>query len=208
VHLLAFAAADAAKQAARLRLEGFKTRPAVDLRRPVAIRGGEEEAGFTVARVEPGEMAEGRIQFLTHRTPDLLWQQRWLAHANGARALTDAVLAVADVAEAAQRFARFLGRPAIGTPLGQSIRLERGAVHFTSADRLAEFVPLMPALPFIGLYALRVASLPRVQSLFEAAGLEIRPHGAGFVAPFPEPLGQGAWIFHENFGALPWGDPS
>src|SRR5688572_27471539 len=98
VHLLAFAAADAAKQAARLRLEGFKTRPAVDLRRPVAIRGGEEEAGFTVARVEPGEMAEGRIQFLTHRTPDLLWQQRWLAHANGERALTEAVLCVADVA--------------------------------------------------------------------------------------------------------------
>ncbi len=69
VHLAAFAVADAAKAHARLTEAGFKTRPLVQMERPVATESGTGKAAFTVARVEPGAMAEGRIQILTHRTP-------------------------------------------------------------------------------------------------------------------------------------------
>ena len=80
LHLAAFAVADAAATHARLADAGFRMQPLVDMRRPVATEAGEDVAAFSVVRLMPGEMPEGRIQALTHRTPDTVWQPRWLTH--------------------------------------------------------------------------------------------------------------------------------
>jgi hypothetical protein len=204
VHLIAFAVADAHRASAHLRETGFRTRPVVHLRRPVATETATAEAAFTVARVEPGEMPEGRIQYLTHHTPDVVWQPRWLTHPNGTLALTDVVIAVPDVAEAAARFARFLGRNAAASRLGRSITLDRGAIHFATTEWLRDYLPRTPALPFTGIYVLRVASLSRLRAQFEAGGFEIRRTGAMLFAPFPAALGQGGWLFLKDPRDLPW----
>src|SRR5262245_19849090 len=99
VHLAAFAVADAEAAHRRLGEVGFPLRPLVSMQRPVATEDGNATAAFTVARVERGAMAEGRIQILTHRTEDAVWQQRWLSHRNGARGLTSVVMVVGDVNE-------------------------------------------------------------------------------------------------------------
>ena len=78
----------------RLRQHGFRMRPLVDMQRPVETGGAPGTAAFTVARVEPGEMPEGRIQMLTHRTEPMVWQPRWLPHPNGAARLTSVTIAV------------------------------------------------------------------------------------------------------------------
>src|SRR5262249_46885458 len=126
VHLAAFAVAAAAAAHRRLSDVGFPLRPLVSMQRPVGTETGQATAAFTVARVERGAMAEGRIQMLTHHTEDAVWQQRWLTHPNGARGLASVVIAVADVDEAAARFARFTSRPAMTTRSGQTIELDRG----------------------------------------------------------------------------------
>src|SRR6266700_646288 len=92
VHLAAFAVADAGKAHARLGATGFALRPLVNMQRPVDTETGPATAAFSVARVERGAMAEGRIQILTHQTEDAVWQKRWLAHPNGARALASVVV--------------------------------------------------------------------------------------------------------------------
>src|SRR5262249_24945370 len=107
LHLAAFAVADAAAAHRRLADDGFRVRPLVEMARPVDTATGRGTAAFTIARVEPGEMAEGRIQILTHRTEDTVWQPRWLDHPNGSVGLYGLMIAVADVDEAARRFARF-----------------------------------------------------------------------------------------------------
>src|SRR5262245_20437968 len=134
LHLVAFAADDAANEHRRLAEAGFRVRPLVDMRRPVDTGAGAGTAAFSVARVEPGEMPEGRIQILTHRTERMVWQPRWLSHPNGALGLSHVVIAVADVAEAAQRFARFTGREARPCPGGQTIELDRGRVDLATGD--------------------------------------------------------------------------
>jgi len=68
VHLVAFAVADAAAARRRLAESGFRVRPLVEMQRPVDADGQPATAAFTIARVESGEMPEGRIQILTHRT--------------------------------------------------------------------------------------------------------------------------------------------
>src|SRR5439155_706967 len=88
-----------------------------------------QSASRALARAEPGEMLEGRIQILTHRTEAMVWQPRWLSHPNGALALTSIMIVVADIEEAARRFARFTDRQATPSPLGQTIELDRGRVQ-------------------------------------------------------------------------------
>src|SRR5262252_9850024 len=132
VHLAAFAVADAGRAHGRLGAEGFALRPLVSMRRPVDTETGPSTAAFTVARVERGAMAEGRIQILTHHTEDAVWQKRWLAHPNGARALARVVIAVADVDEAAARFQRFTGRTAKPMRTGRVVALDRGRVELVS----------------------------------------------------------------------------
>src|SRR5262249_30826308 len=152
LHLLAFAVADARAASERIAKAGFRTAPLVALRRPVGTETGTAEAAFTVARVVPGEMAEGRIQMLTDHTGDAVWQKRWLTHPNGAKQLIDAIAVVADVNEAAARYRRFLDRQPVATALGQGFFLDRGGVQFVDAASFARLVPAIPipSVPFIG----------------------------------------------------------
>src|SRR5262249_8059842 len=85
-------------------------------------------------RAERGETPEGRIQILTHRTEAMVWQPRWLSHPNGALSLASIVIAVADVEEAARRFARFTDREVKPSPLGPTIELDRGCVQLVTTD--------------------------------------------------------------------------
>ena len=206
VHLAAFSVADAARAHARLGGAGFKTRPLVQMERPVATAGGTGKAAFTVARVEPEAMVEGRIQILTHRTEDTVWQKRWLGHPNGAVALLDVVIAVANPDEAALRFARFTDRPAAANAWGHAIVLERGRVQLASIDAAEAIVPGPPrgGLPFMCGYGVAVASLDQAQAKLHAGGVESARRGKLLVAPFPPELGEGAWCFVEKAAHLPW----
>ncbi|MGB6538059.1 MAG: VOC family protein [Xanthobacteraceae bacterium] len=206
LHLAAFSVADAQAARESLAAGGFRVRDLVRMSRPVETEAGAGTAAFTIARVEPGVMPEGRIQMLTHHSEQAVWQQRWLNHPNSAIGLIDVVIAVADVAEAAQRFARFTGRPAKHTSGGAVLHLDRGGAYFVNYDRIIERLPEVPItkLPFMAGYALRVQSLAMAETAVERAGLEWHTFEDGIAAAFPTELGQGAWFFVEQAMGLPW----
>ena len=206
LHLAAFAVADAAAARERLAGAGFAVRDLVRMQRPVETESGPGTAAFTIARVKPMTMPEGRIQILTHHTEDTVWQPRWLSHPNSACALIDVVIAIDDLDEAAARFARFTGRSAISTLGGALIRLDRGGIYLISHHRAAEKLPEVPvtALPFMLGYALGVESLAAAEAAVDGADLEWRAFEEGIVATFPTELGAGAWFFVERPEALPW----
>jgi len=205
-HIVAFSVADAAAARGRLANAEFPVRDLVRMQRPVKTEVAADTAAFTIARVEPTTMPEGRIQILTHHTEHTVWQPRWLSHPNGVCDLIDVVIAVGDVEEAAQRFARFTGRPATATPGGALIRLDRGGVYLVSHHRATEKLPEVPvtSLPFIIGYALGVESLAAAEKAVDGADLEWRALEDGIVATFPTELGEGAWFFIEQPDALPW----
>jgi hypothetical protein len=206
VHLAAFSVADAEGAHARLTQAGFAMRPLVQFQRPVETVGGPDIAAFTVVRLERGAMAEGRIQILAHRTENTVWQPRWLSHPNGAQGFIDMVVVSADVAEATGRFVRFTGHGARLTRFGQAIVLDRGQVQLSSRESFAMMFPeiVVPRLPFLGAYAVRVQSLATVETLIRREGLPARRLGGALVVPFPSELGLGAWLFVENASDLPW----
>ena len=204
LHLAAFAVADANAKSLALLEAGVRVRPIVNLRRPVETETGVAEAAFTVARVERGEMAEGRMQFLTHHTEDVVWQTRWLEHANGAEALLDVVMAVEDIAEAAVRYGKFLDREPVSVTMGERLPLERGGVVLMERATFEDQFGPVPQLPFIGLYGVRVASLASCEELLAQNDLSSERRENALLVRFPEALGQGAWLFVESENDLPW----
>ena len=161
LHLIAFAVADAEARHRALPARGFEAQSMVRLRRQAPTDKGEATARFDVVRPLPGSMPEGRIQMLTHHTPELVWQPRYVDHANGARALTGVLVAVDDVAEAAARFARFLDRTAATGGGRGEVALDRGCLAFVEAARLGEWLPgvTAPSAPYIAAMSVETADV-------------------------------------------------
>jgi hypothetical protein len=206
VHLAAFAVADAAAMHARLAESGFRMQPLVSMQRPVGTADGDDIAAFSIVRLAPGEMPEGRIQALTHLTEHTVWQKRWLSHENGARALVDIVITEADPDEAAARFRRFLGREVHKGPFGPAFHLDRGCVQLVASGALARLFPKLavPDLPFMAAYAIAVASLDNAMACLRAGDVHFEQRDRWVVARFPDALGTGCWVFVEDASMLPW----
>ncbi|HEY2136257.1 MAG TPA: VOC family protein [Xanthobacteraceae bacterium] len=199
LHLAAFAVADAPAAHQRLAQAGFRTQPLVAMQRPVETVQGPDIAAFTIARLEPGQMPEGRIQILTHRTEHTVWQPRWLDHPNGAVGLAGLTIAVADPDEAAVRFARFTGQRARAAEGGCAIALDRGRIELLAPEAFSRQFPeiAIPSLPFMGACTIAVRSLATAEGMLRQGGIAVRRDGGRLIARFPDELGVGAWVFEE-----------
>jgi len=206
VHLLAMSVADARAARAHLEDAGFAPDQAVQLTRSIALPdGGEAEGRFSVVRVPPDAMPEGRIQVLAHHTPDIVWQARWTAHPNRIVSLEAALVLVDDPSEAAARFGRFLGRVPLRRDHARLVLpLDRGIFVFT--DDATRFGISAMARPCIAAYALGSAEPGVSVQHFEAGGAErvVSGHAAtGEGARLDLPPALGGHVVIDRPGRLP-----
>ena len=199
LHLAAFSAVDAAIEHRRLAASGFPVLPLVEMRRPVALDSGEDWARFTIARIVPGIMPEGRVQVLTHHTEELVWRNPFLDHPNGARMLAALWVAAADPAEPAQRFARFTGRPTLRKGEVTMIPLERGTVRVATPEYLERKFGIEPGppLPYLAAYEVVVASFPQLGEFLDSAGLVGLSVRDAVVVALPSAVG-GTIVFRDT----------
>jgi hypothetical protein len=198
LHLVAYAAGDLEAATRRLEDGGFDPDAPVRLRRSVELPDSAAgEAAFTVIRVPPEKMPEGRIQMLAHHTEALVWQPRFLGHPNGVTGLASALLVVADPDEAAARFQRFAGgRLSRPTPTIRRLDHDRGALAFASVRQVGDVLPVAPesvAAPWIAAMALETCDLDRAVAHFVAGDLRpVRSDGARALFELPSALG--GWV--------------
>ncbi len=148
-HIMALAILDEQANLERLRRAGVAVAGIAPLERPV--EPGGPIARF--ARLPFPDAPEGRLQLIRHLTPELVWQPRWMDHANRAVALETLVLAVADPATTAARLSRLAGLPLEPDPAGGFALVLPGAAGAAG--------PMAPAMP-TRLRILDAAALPRV----------------------------------------------
>ena len=206
VHLLAFGSSDTESEQARLAARGFPQRPPVALRREVETESGETATlRFTVGRAELGSMAEGRVQLLTHHTPEHLWQPRFLAHPNTAQGLVEAWIVTADLDEAAARYAGYLDHPADRSePGAATVALARGRVALFTPEAFRARLPevAIPTLPFIAGYGLATREPARARALAErVAGATVHDLGPERLA-VSLPAGAGGTLLFSRSGRL------
>lgn len=203
VHLIAFGSADAGADHARLQRNGFAPLPSVALQREIGTVNGSGTARFTVVRVPPGTMAEGRIQYCQQHTPELLWQPRWTTHANGARGLAAVIVCVEDPQEAAQRYARFTGL--LAQPGGSLWRIDsqRGALLFVTPEALQRTLGMSPpSLPWIAGYVLSSDDLDATRRHLDEAHCSVRGAHGCLLLEWPAAVG-GFVLFQPHGNALP-----
>ena len=159
VHLTAFSVADAEAEAKRLSADGFNLQPAVNLRRMTEDASGTEtEVAFTVVRAQFDAFPQGRIQILTHHTPEHVWQSRFIACDNAISGLAEVVFSVNDPLDSAERLAKFTARRAVETDHGMKICLDRGKLTFVKSDDVWQMLGIngghsAPATVAVGLFS-------------------------------------------------------
>ncbi|MGY8937866.1 MAG: VOC family protein [Alphaproteobacteria bacterium] len=207
LHLLAFSCANARSNHARLTSAGFDMQPLVNLTRNVD--GGTLQ--FSVVRLEPGQMPEGRTQLLQHNTPDLLWREDLMNHPNGIVAVADVVMASADPDEAAQRFERFLGctpqpHSINGIFSGWCFALDRASFTILGSDGLTVALPgiHIPNVPFIAAFAMRTNDLDATTAYLSKAGLRHQTIAPGVLRLDPDPALGSTMIVMNTEATAPW----
>jgi hypothetical protein len=201
VHVIAFTGADAAAERARLTEAGFDPQPVVNLRRPVAREeGGTGITAFSVIRIPPERMPEGRVQFLAQETPELVWQLRFIARDNAVEALTGILLVVADVAEAANRYAHFTGRHSRTIRDGGAvIILDRGRIAFAGAGLPWAFPGGAPTpLPVVSAVALRSRDLNATRSYLARERVRLTADANDHLIVHPDVAAGTALVIHTD----------
>lgn len=113
LHIVCFGCADAQVVADRLAREGVATSGVIPLQRQVELPRGPRTARFDCVHVAGSLVPEGRVQAAHHHHPEYVLQPRYQEHPNGAVALTETILAVADVAHYERLYTSILGRPPV-----------------------------------------------------------------------------------------------
>ena len=189
----------------RLARAGFAPLPPIALQREIATERDIGTARFTVVRTPPGTMPEGRIQFCQQHTPELLWQERWVAHPNRAIALTGAIVCVDDPGEVAQRYTRFTGLLAQGTGPGTwRITTARGSLLFVDEATLARgFAVTPPSRPWIAGCTIASGDIAATASHLRGSGVRVEDAGGRrLLARVPAHLG-GFMVFEPGNSGPP-----
>jgi len=199
VHLLAFSHADADAAYGRIDGDGFRLQPMVHLRRDVeAADGTDAEVQFSVIRAAFDEIPEGRIQVLTHHTPGLMWQDRYLARANALNALVDAVICVDNPQASAERMAKFVAKPAHIVDGDEAyVVTDRGGLRFVTRARLADIVPgfTPSSLPYTAAIGFLSGDLEKTQAYFAGAGVPLVETEVALVIAPEDALGTAMLVY-------------
>ena len=199
VHILAFGTPSAEEDHARLARHGFDPLPLVDLQRSLEVETPtgvtQALARFAVQRVPPERMPEGRVQFCEQRTPEHLWQPRYLKHENGVRALEAVVVCADDPPDAAARFAHFAGLLPVSGDEFLRLQTTRGSVLIGTREACVALLGAAPSAPALAGYALACDDPPAFARRLEALECVVRRVGDElFSCALPDALG-GAWLF-------------
>ena len=202
LHLVAFTIDDSEGAHKKLQDGGFTPLDPVHLRRPLTLGDGSEaEVAFTVLRVPPEIMPEGRVQMLRQETPDLVWQNHIIARDNGVAALAGVIQCVDNVDEVSGRFSRFTGKAIDGQGDYRSLSLDRGRLGFATRAALAMHLPEVkaPTTPFMAAVCLQSDDLNKTRQFLIEAGVVTSPLSDHAVLINPgDAAGAAIIIFDEN----------
>jgi len=192
VHLACFGTPDAEGEQARLQAHGFEPQQLVQLSRKVPTG---ETVRFSVALPSAAAMPEGRIQFVQHHTPEILWRARYLGHANGVVKLACVFVVADDPVAAGARWARFAAL--LPRPAGTFVHLPtaRGQVLIGKRRNWSALLGDAPAAPALAGVALECRDPGLLVSRCWLLGLALRKLRPDLYAvSLPQALG-GTWLF-------------
>ena len=176
VHLACFGTPDAEAEHRRLADHGFEPPPVVDLAR--TLENGKQ-VRFKVVRTGD-KMPEGRVQYVEHLTPEVIWREGWI----NAFRLTNIFVYAENPVEVAARWARFAGLIPWPSEDGVVMETARGTVVVKSSYPWST-----PPGPAIAGYGLKCGHPQAFLARCSKEGFDVK----GNAVILPGELG-GAWV--------------
>ena len=180
---LVFKTADADAIHDQAAAAGLPVLPVQSFSRPVGLDGGTQDARFRTTRLDPAQVAMGRVYFCEHQTPELIWRPEWQTHPNGALGIARMVVATADPQGTAGLFRALFGDQAISNRDGrQMLTAGTAQVELSPPDMIAaefgETAAEAAGRPeYMAALGIAVRSLPAAeQCLRSVPGLRVEPH--------------------------------
>lgn len=171
---LAFRPEDAAALHADMTRAGQGVEACKDFSRPIQIDGVAHEARFRTFQLERSAVANGRLFFCQHMTPELVWRPEYQTHKNGVTDIAAAFVACTDVAKTTELLR---ATPGISIEREGVLRAGNTRLHLASPETLQAFfgeitLPEMLGAPMrmAGL-SLLCPSLDPVARLLDAQGI-------------------------------------
>ena len=180
---LVFKTADADAIHDQAAAAGLPILPVQSFSRPVGLDGGTQDARFRTTRLDPAQVAMGRVYFCEHQTPELVWRPEWQTHPNGALGIARMVVATADPQGTAGLFRGLFGDQTVSDRDGRQILTAGTAqVELSTPDMIAAEFGETAAQPagrteYMAALEIRVRSLHEAkQCLCSVPGLGVEPH--------------------------------
>lgn len=164
-HIVAFGCESAAITHPQLQARGAKVNKPITLERkvPFGTTGSEERtARFLNMYADPAIYPEAKFIVIEHVTPEVLWQEHFLDHPNGALALTEVYICSASPNETLEKIGAITGS-AIS---GDTVPLNPGKVFVFDPAHIRERIPDCADLPvpFVAGFGIGVQNIDETRS--------------------------------------------
>jgi catechol 2,3-dioxygenase-like lactoylglutathione lyase family enzyme len=135
---LVFKTADADLVHRETAAAGLPIMPVQSFSRPVALGAETRDARFRTTRLDPDQVAMGRVYFCEHLTPNRVWRPEWQTHPNTACAIVQVVVATPDPQRTAVLFSGLFGPEAVTDRDGRRLIMAGTArVEFATPNAVA-----------------------------------------------------------------------
>jgi hypothetical protein len=186
---LVFASDDARRDQADFASNGLHTYPTFDFSRQAKLPSGQEvTVGFSLSFVTDPRLPEAVFFVSQQQAPQHFWKPEYQRHANGAVAVSEAIMLADDPAALADLYGKLQGADAVVSSPGQlTVRTARGQVTVldrrSAAERFGDALPKGPQSPhFIG-YRVAVSDVVHTKTLLDKAGVAYHTHAGALQVP-------------------------
>ncbi|MGB3024189.1 VOC family protein [Paradevosia shaoguanensis] len=180
---LALRTQDAAGLHAAMAEAGAAVEACKDFSRPVEIGGVQHEAAFRTFQFDRKAVANGRIFFCQHKTPELIWRSEYQDHPNGVTGIAGAFVVTTGPSATPDMLA---AAPGLAREAEGVVRAGNTCLRFAPAEAIAAHfgVRELPGLlgqnmRMVGL-ELRSRDIAQTAACLEAGGVPFE-RGAGWV---------------------------
>jgi hypothetical protein len=156
LHVLHLGTSDLDAVRSRLEQSGLNPFAIRPFQRPVETERGEQMMHARYLSLPSDHTPEALFQIAQHETPELVLQPRHMHHPNGAKALRDIMMCVADVEDAVKRYEAIAEVSAERDGRIRRLKLRRSDIVITDTKGLSGLLPYpkVPALPFLAGFTL------------------------------------------------------
>jgi hypothetical protein len=162
LHVMHFGTDHIEKVKDRLNQEGVVCSAVTSFQRNVKTETDDKLMKASTIHFPPESNPEGLLQIAQHETPELVFQERYMDHPNGAVALTEITIVTETPAVYAAKYERYTGHQSRHlTNRHFIIDLGFSSIRIVDVECLDTMIPgyRIPVLPFMAAFTLEVKSL-------------------------------------------------